>query len=268
MRHKFKFVGTTQASSKELAVDNYRREEAEHLDASKYMTAPRAKKNHGKNGSPNTPYRDTIYQAGTEPATPSTASEPVPTDRSKPKAVDDGAESPSVDQPDDAELYLQAMEELDNDTPSKALWAKVITLCEGDKEKARYRYIKTRVDELKRAAFEKEEMEAEAEATARAWEKAEAEMKANRAKVEAEAEAETERAKAEVQQWEQWEEGFMRLAVFVKEKGHARIDGDFITWDGFKLGHWVSTQRQNKHELSPERISRLEALVLGWRWNG
>ena len=52
------------------------------------------------------------------------------------------------DSEDDTEYYLQAQNEIDDGTMSKALWVKALTLCQGDEEKAKYRYISLRVDAL------------------------------------------------------------------------------------------------------------------------
>jgi preprotein translocase subunit SecD len=45
-------------------------------------------------------------------------------------------------------LYLIATNEVDNGQQDEALWAKAIALCEGDQEKARYKYITLRVEVL------------------------------------------------------------------------------------------------------------------------
>lgn len=46
----------------------------------------------------------------------------------------------------DEKFYLQATEEVDEGKQDKALWAKCMALCEGDESKAKYMYIKYRVD--------------------------------------------------------------------------------------------------------------------------
>lgn len=46
------------------------------------------------------------------------------------------------------ELYLQATQEVDDGNQDKALWAKCMALCEGDEGKAKYKYIKERVDRI------------------------------------------------------------------------------------------------------------------------
>ena len=39
------------------------------------------------------------------------------------------------------ELYLEATNEVNEDNKQPALWAKVMTLAEGDENKAKYQYI-------------------------------------------------------------------------------------------------------------------------------
>ncbi len=64
-----------------------------------------------------------------------------------------------------------------------------------------------------------------------------------------------------------WEEGVAKLLRFVEREGHARVLR-FHLEDGFKLGHWVSRQRDlfTSGRLSDERRQRLEA-VPGWVWH-
>ncbi|OQK17582.1 hypothetical protein AU255_06845 [Methyloprofundus sedimenti] len=64
----------------------------------------------------------------------------------------------------------------------------------------------------------------------------------------------------------QWEEGFSRLEQYVQQKGHARVSKEYKTVDGYKLGQWVSTQKQNKTQLTAERITKLKSLE-GWVWD-
>ena len=61
--------------------------------------------------------------------------------------------------------------------------------------------------------------------------------------------------------------GILELyAGYVEENGHARVPKRYKTKDGYALGGWVSTQRANKDNLTPERVSRLESLS-GWVWD-
>lgn len=64
---------------------------------------------------------------------------------------------------------------------------------------------------------------------------------------------------------DQWEEGFRRLAEYVKHNGDARVSQGEIV-DGFKLGAWAKRQRYDKDSLDTDRARRLEALP-GWRWS-
>jgi hypothetical protein len=64
----------------------------------------------------------------------------------------------------------------------------------------------------------------------------------------------------------QWEEGFGYLEAFAQSEGHARVSGRFKTPDGYALGAWVGAQRGKKEKLTPEQMTKLEALP-GWVWN-
>jgi hypothetical protein len=50
---------------------------------------------------------------------------------------------------DDSGLYFTAFQEAESDDMDEALWAKAITLAEGDMDSARYKYIKLRVEQLR-----------------------------------------------------------------------------------------------------------------------
>jgi uncharacterized membrane protein YhaH (DUF805 family) len=58
---------------------------------------------------------------------------------------------------EDEEFYLEATNEVDNRRPSPAIWAKAMALAEGDPSKAKYTYIKLRVEHLKQEFVKKEE---------------------------------------------------------------------------------------------------------------
>jgi superfamily II DNA or RNA helicase len=65
-----------------------------------------------------------------------------------------------------------------------------------------------------------------------------------------------------------WEEGFRRLEDYVRTNSDAAGVGGYVDpEDGFRLGRWVTKQRQKfaKNQLPTEYISRLERLP-GWRW--
>jgi hypothetical protein len=61
-----------------------------------------------------------------------------------------------------------------------------------------------------------------------------------------------------------WDQKFAVLRKFVDREGHARVPSGHVE-DGVKLGGWVTEQRAERKNLSPERVARLEALP-GWSW--
>ena len=65
-----------------------------------------------------------------------------------------------------------------------------------------------------------------------------------------------------------WQQAYMRLRAYSEREGHSRVPRHYQTDDGFDLGGWVRTQRQNRsrRRLSVERTQLLEALP-GWVWN-
>jgi len=65
-----------------------------------------------------------------------------------------------------------------------------------------------------------------------------------------------------------WEKGFFHLEKYVKETGSARVPNAFTTEDDFKLGRWVSVQRNTRNRLSVERTARLDSLKFVWNEQG
>ncbi len=65
---------------------------------------------------------------------------------------------------------------------------------------------------------------------------------------------------------DRWEEGFRRLKDYVKRHRDARVPRSY-TDDGYRLGSWVTTQRQShrKGTLDDDREQRLQDLP-GWTW--
>jgi hypothetical protein len=60
--------------------------------------------------------------------------------------------------------------------------------------------------------------------------------------------------------WDRW---FGELKKFHKREGHCRVRSDYKV-DKLRLGAWVSQQRGRKHELSAERIARLDSIDFNW----
>lgn len=64
----------------------------------------------------------------------------------------------------------------------------------------------------------------------------------------------------------QWEEGFRQLCGYVASEGNCRVPQNYRTSDGFRLGHWVGSQRRTRDRLLNEWQQRLESLT-GWMWD-
>ena len=62
----------------------------------------------------------------------------------------------------------------------------------------------------------------------------------------------------------QWEEGFRCLEIYRQREGHCRVP-DNHREQSYRLGSWVSNQRQDKDTMSPDCRQRLDAL--GFVWN-
>jgi superfamily II DNA or RNA helicase len=65
-----------------------------------------------------------------------------------------------------------------------------------------------------------------------------------------------------------WEEGFRHLREFANRERHSRVASSYRDPVGFRLGGWVSEQRQSSRRgtLDPKRRRRLEAMA-GWTWS-
>ena len=63
-----------------------------------------------------------------------------------------------------------------------------------------------------------------------------------------------------------WELALSKLAEYKAENGDVLVRKDFVSADGFKLGRWVSAQRENaaKGNLCQKRVDRLNALGMVW----
>jgi superfamily II DNA or RNA helicase len=62
-----------------------------------------------------------------------------------------------------------------------------------------------------------------------------------------------------------WEEGYDALQKYHSREGHCVVPVEY-SFDKFKLGHWVRTQRRFKknNQLDVDRIKRLDALGFSW----
>jgi superfamily II DNA or RNA helicase len=71
--------------------------------------------------------------------------------------------------------------------------------------------------------------------------------------------------------WDPFEEDFQvglgKLKTYVEQNLNARVPKNHTNGDGFRLGAWVSSRRNdyNKGKLDPDRIRQLESLE-GWVW--
>ena len=60
-----------------------------------------------------------------------------------------------------------------------------------------------------------------------------------------------------------WEEGFAAMTAFEGREGHCRVPRGFVEGT-YKLGGWVSEQRQRKDTMFTERRQRLDAIGFIW----
>ena len=64
-----------------------------------------------------------------------------------------------------------------------------------------------------------------------------------------------------------WQVGFEHAAAFYQANRHLNVKHQYVADDGYKLGVWISTQRERYKEdrLSAEEIRALEAVGMKWR---
>ena len=63
-----------------------------------------------------------------------------------------------------------------------------------------------------------------------------------------------------------WFEWLGRLQSYVRNYGDSRVNSNYISPNGFKLGSWVQQQRKLQNKLSSDKKNLLESLI-GWTWN-
>jgi hypothetical protein len=65
-----------------------------------------------------------------------------------------------------------------------------------------------------------------------------------------------------------WEAGLKALLDFVEREGHARVPGEHVTVDGFKLGDWVHRKRLYlQRGTIPDEHRRALEKIKGWTWD-
>ncbi|MCC8101386.1 MAG: Helicase associated domain protein, partial [Clostridiales bacterium] len=64
-----------------------------------------------------------------------------------------------------------------------------------------------------------------------------------------------------------WEKGYQAAEAYRKENGDLLVPARYVTEDGFRLGHWIHTQRyaQSKGKLPEKRKQKLDAIGMVWQ---
>jgi superfamily II DNA or RNA helicase len=67
---------------------------------------------------------------------------------------------------------------------------------------------------------------------------------------------------------DEWREGYEHLLAYTKEHGSALVPQNYVGTDGFRLGQWVTSRRQDflKGKLDQTKISALERSHPSWTW--
>jgi len=64
-----------------------------------------------------------------------------------------------------------------------------------------------------------------------------------------------------------WEKSYQAARKYAAAHGNLLVPARYVTEDGFRLGNWISSQRQQflKNKLSEQRIAKLDALGMAWQ---
>ena len=64
-----------------------------------------------------------------------------------------------------------------------------------------------------------------------------------------------------------WQLGYDHAAAFARLYGHLNVKHQYIAEDGYKLGAWISAQRERYRDkrLGEDEIRALEAIGMKWR---
>ena len=68
-----------------------------------------------------------------------------------------------------------------------------------------------------------------------------------------------------------WENGFTHAEQYFRKNGNLNAGNGYVCEDGYRLGNWLSNQRNNHnhpsdyHKLSKDQTNRLEQIGIVWR---
>lgn len=63
----------------------------------------------------------------------------------------------------------------------------------------------------------------------------------------------------------QWNKGYKEAEKYFNKYGDLDVPNSYVTADGYKLGAWISNQRENAEKMKPERRQKLDAVGMIWR---
>jgi hypothetical protein len=63
-----------------------------------------------------------------------------------------------------------------------------------------------------------------------------------------------------------WDRGFAALLKFKRREGHCHVPA-LYSEGNYRLGYWVSTQRQQRNKMSAKRKARLRKIGFVWNEN-